>query len=87
MEVVNDVLPREKRVIECKERSIERLGIVYKERTKSHYPTCRVFCDCKHNENSCIVDISFAMFNPEHCVMILFGKSYIQFCKMEIFEQ
>ena len=81
------MLPREKKVIKCKKKSIERLGVMYKERTKSNHPACGVLCDCKHNENSCVVDISFIIFNPEYCVLILFGKSYIQSCKMEIFEQ
>lgn len=45
---------------------------------------CKVLCDGKHDQDSYIIGIGFAILEFEHYILILLSKCDVDFFKMEI---
>ena len=53
---------------------MKKLEFVYKKGIKVHNWVYRVFYDNKHNDNFCVINISYTLFESKYCILIYLEK-------------
>ena len=56
-----------------------------KQGAQGYYRAGKIFSGCYHNEDSSVIGVCFAAFEPEHGILILLGESDIQSCEVDIY--
>ena len=60
---------------------MKKLEVVYKKGIKVLNWIYRVFYDNKYNDNFCVIDISYTLFESKYCILVYLEKVILDFIR------